>query len=89
MAGFAIVVGLDRERALYPIVLIMAASYYVLFAVMAATEVQTKAQTQGLSIGLASRVSQEPRAAIIPQLRPKAKASANQAINEMPCPIPA
>jgi len=37
VAGFAIVVGLDRERALYPIVLIMAASYYVLFAVMAAT----------------------------------------------------
>jgi hypothetical protein len=37
VAGFAIVVGLDRERALYPMVLIMAASYYVLFAVMAAT----------------------------------------------------
>ena len=37
VAGFAIAIGLDRERALYPIVLIMAASYYVLFAVMAAS----------------------------------------------------
>ena len=37
VAGFAIVVGLDRERALYPIVLIVAASYYVLFAVIAAS----------------------------------------------------
>jgi hypothetical protein len=37
VAGFAVIIGLDRERALYPIVLIVAASYYVLFAVMAAS----------------------------------------------------
>lgn len=37
VAGFAAIIGLDRERALYPIVLIVAASYYVLFAVMAAS----------------------------------------------------
>ena len=37
VAGFAVVIGLDRERALYPFVLIMAASYYVLFAVIAAS----------------------------------------------------
>jgi hypothetical protein len=37
VAGFAIVIGLDRERAFYPTVLIIVASYYVLFAVMAAS----------------------------------------------------
>lgn len=34
VAGFATAVGLDRERAFYPTVLIVIASYYVLFAVM-------------------------------------------------------
>src|SRR5437879_12225854 len=33
----ATVIGLDRERAFYPTVLIVVASYYVLFAVMAAS----------------------------------------------------
>jgi hypothetical protein len=33
-AGFATAIGLDRERAFYPTVLIVIASYYVLFAVM-------------------------------------------------------
>jgi len=37
VGGFAIMVGLDRERAFYPTVLIVVASYYVLFAVMAAS----------------------------------------------------
>src|ERR1700731_4504314 len=37
VAGFAAVVGLDRERAFYPTVLIVIASYYVLFALMAAS----------------------------------------------------
>ena len=37
VAGFAIIIGLDREGAFYPTVLIVAASYYVLFAVMAAS----------------------------------------------------
>jgi hypothetical protein len=36
VAGFAVVVGFDRERAFYPTVLIVIASYYVLFAVMGA-----------------------------------------------------
>jgi hypothetical protein len=35
VAGFARVVGFDRDRAFYPTVLIVIASYYVLFAVMA------------------------------------------------------
>jgi hypothetical protein len=35
VAGFAIIVGLDCERAFYPTVTIVVASYYVLFAVMA------------------------------------------------------
>jgi hypothetical protein len=35
VAGLATIVGLDRERAFYPTVMIVIASYYVLFAVMA------------------------------------------------------
>jgi hypothetical protein len=34
VAGFATAIGLDRERAFYPTVLIVIASYYVLFAAM-------------------------------------------------------
>jgi len=35
VAGVATIIGLDRERAFYPTVMIVIASYYVLFAVMA------------------------------------------------------
>lgn len=38
VAGLATTIGLDRERAFYPTVLIVIASYYVLFALMAASE---------------------------------------------------
>jgi hypothetical protein len=34
VAGFARVVGLDRDRSFYPTVLVVVASYYILFAVM-------------------------------------------------------
>ena len=37
LIGFAAVVGFDRERAFYPTVLIVIASYYVLFAAMGAS----------------------------------------------------
>ena len=37
VAGFAAVIGFDRERAFYPTVLIVIASYYVLFAAMGAS----------------------------------------------------
>ena len=37
VAGAAAVIGFDRERAFYPTVLIIIASYYVLFAVMGAS----------------------------------------------------
>src|SRR5437588_10658326 len=37
VAAFAFVVGLERERAFYPTVLIVIASYYALFAVMGAS----------------------------------------------------
>jgi hypothetical protein len=37
VAGLAIIVGFDRQRAFYPTVLIVVASYYVLFAVVAAS----------------------------------------------------
>ena len=38
VAGFAIIVGFDRDRSFYPTVLIVIASYYVLFAVMGASQ---------------------------------------------------
>ncbi len=34
VAGFAMAIGLDRERGFYPPVIIVIATYYVLFAVM-------------------------------------------------------
>jgi hypothetical protein len=37
VAGAAAVIGFDRERAFYPTLLIVIASYYVLFAVMGAS----------------------------------------------------
>ena len=37
VAAFAAVIGFDRERAFYPTVLIVIASYYSLFAVMGAS----------------------------------------------------
>ena len=37
VAGSAAVIGFDRERAFYPTVLIVIASYYVLFAAMGAS----------------------------------------------------
>ena len=37
VAGAAAVIGFDRDRAFYPTVLIVIASYYVLFAVMGAS----------------------------------------------------
>jgi hypothetical protein len=37
VAGFASIVGFDRDRSFYPTVLIIIASYYVLFAVMGAS----------------------------------------------------
>jgi hypothetical protein len=37
VAGLAIFVGFDRERAFYPTVLIVVGSYYVLFALMGAS----------------------------------------------------
>jgi hypothetical protein len=37
VAGFAAMIGFDRERVFYPTVLIVIASYYVLFAVMGAS----------------------------------------------------
>jgi hypothetical protein len=37
VAGLAAITGFDRERAFYPILLIVIASYYVLFAAMGAS----------------------------------------------------
>jgi hypothetical protein len=49
VAGFATLIGLDRGRAFYPTVLIVVASYYVLFAVMGAS-----GRTLGMEIAVAS-----------------------------------
>ena len=49
VGGFAIVVGLDRDRAFYPTVLIVIASYYVLFAAMA-----TSGRALAIEIAVAS-----------------------------------
>jgi hypothetical protein len=49
VAGFATVVGFDRERVFYPTVLIVIASYYVLFAAAGAS-----ARTLLIEIAVAS-----------------------------------
>jgi len=49
VAGFATVIGFDRERAFYPTVLIVIASYYVLFAAAGAS-----ARTLMIEIAIAS-----------------------------------
>lgn len=49
VAGFAAIAGFDRDRAFYPTVLIVIASYYVLFAVMGAS-----GRTLGIEIVAAS-----------------------------------
>jgi hypothetical protein len=49
VAGFAMAVGFDRERAFYPTVLIVTASYYVLFAAEGAS-----AHTLVIEIAIAS-----------------------------------
>jgi len=52
VAGFATAIGLDRGRAFYTTVLIVIASYYVLFAVMGAS-----GRTLGTEIAVASGFS--------------------------------
>ena len=49
VAGLATIVGFDRERVFYPTVLIVIASYYVLFALMGASR-----QTLALEIVVAT-----------------------------------
>lgn len=48
VAGFAMMSGFDRDRAFYPTVLIVVASYYALFAVMGASPFSTL----GIEIGI-------------------------------------
>jgi hypothetical protein len=52
VTGFATVIGFDRDRAFYPTVLIVIASYYVLFAVMGAS-----GRTLAIEIAVASGFS--------------------------------
>lgn len=48
VAGLAVAVGFDRDRAFYPTVAIVVATYYVLFAVMGAS-----GRTLGIEIAVA------------------------------------
>ena len=52
VAGFAAIIGFDRERSFYPTVLIVIASYYVLFAAMGASR-----RTLGIEIAVAAGFS--------------------------------
>jgi uncharacterized protein YaaW (UPF0174 family) len=47
---FAALVGLDRDRAFYPTVLIVVASYYVLFAVMAGSVPALRSEALALAL---------------------------------------
>ena len=55
VAGFARLIGFDRDRAFYATVLIVVASYYVLFAVMGGGQVLA-AELAGMSVFVAAAV---------------------------------
>ena len=52
VAGFAVLVGFGRDRSFYPTVLIIVASYYVLFAVMGASQ-----RTRWIELAIAAAFS--------------------------------
>jgi hypothetical protein len=54
VAGLAAMVGFDRARAFYPTVLIVIASYYVLFAAMGSNNTAASARTLELEIAAAT-----------------------------------
>ena len=56
VAVFARAVGLDRDRAFYPTVLIVVGSYYVLFAVMGGTTGALMAELVGMMVFVAAAV---------------------------------
>ena len=50
VAAFARITGFDRDRAFYPVVLIVVASYYVLFAAMAGCDVDLWIELAGFAL---------------------------------------
>jgi hypothetical protein len=54
VAGLGAIVGLDRERAFYPTVLIVIASYYVLFAAMGSNNLPASGRTLVAEIAAAT-----------------------------------
>lgn len=56
VAVFARVVGLDRDRAFYPTVTIVVASYYVLFAVMSGSTHTILAESAGMLLFVVAAV---------------------------------
>ena len=50
VAAFARITGFDRDRAFYPVVLIVVASYYVLFAAMAGGDVDLWIELAGFAL---------------------------------------
>ena len=57
VAVFARVVGLDRDRAFYPTVMIVIASYYVLFAVMSGSAQTVIVETAVMALFVAAAVA--------------------------------
>ena len=58
VAVFARVVGLDRDRAFYPTVMIVIASYYVLFAAMTGSVQTVLAESVVMSVFAAAAVAE-------------------------------
>ena len=56
VAAFARVVGLDRDRAFYPTVVIVVAAYYVLFAAMTGSVETVLLESVGMFVFLAAAV---------------------------------
>lgn len=52
VCAFATVVGFDRDRAFYPTVVVVVATYYILFAVMGGSTVALAAESVGAAIFL-------------------------------------
>jgi hypothetical protein len=56
VSGIATLIGLDRDRAFYPTVLIVIASYYALFAVMGGSDHALGVETAVIAVFLAASI---------------------------------
>jgi hypothetical protein len=56
VSGAATLIGLDRDRAFYPTVMIVIASYYALFAVMGGSDLALGVETAVITVFLAASI---------------------------------